>query len=208
MLLQNQQPHFSQAYTSARVPRQQQAFAGQNLQSGVVNPNFNRNPNYRAANAWNYRFQPSAIQPSTTAMNQQGGNVNQAFSQHQSLTGGQFAQANMQQMGAGAAQSTNTILQPSIDISETKDDLVIACNMQNIDANNLNLTATEDSLSISAQSFIGNQPTSLHKTIPLPTSIRAEAVSADYSNGILNVRMPKKDASARKQLQVNVNDQQ
>jgi HSP20 family molecular chaperone IbpA len=175
------------------MPRQQ-AFAGQNFQTAGTAQNFTP-----MSNAWSYRFQPTA-----TAQNrQQASAMNQGFVQPSAQTGTQFSQ----RPAAPTVQATNTVLQPSIDISETKDDLVIACNMQNVDTNNLNLTATEDSLSISAQSYVGSQPTSLHKTIPLPTSIRSEAVSADYSNGILNIRMPKKDASARQQLQVNVSDQ-
>ncbi|MCK8828326.1 Hsp20/alpha crystallin family protein [Natroniella acetigena] len=167
---------------------QGQAFVGQNLQSGMIG--YGQTP---ISNAWNYRLQPVA-----TAMNNA-----------QQQTGGQFQQNNNFALSGSYMQGgQQAIFQPSIDISETQSDLVVACSMQNTNPNNIDLTATEDSVSISAQSFIGNQTSSLHRTIPLPTTIRAEAIDASYSNGVLRIRMPKRGTSTRKQLQVNVNEQQ
>ncbi|MCK8816693.1 Hsp20/alpha crystallin family protein [Natroniella sulfidigena] len=164
---------------------QGQAFVGQNLQSGMMGYNQGF-----TSNAWNYRLQPVA-----TAMNTA------------QQTGGQFQQNNnLSGSGSYMQGGQQSIFQPSIDISETQNDLVVACSMQNANPNNIDLTATEDSVSISAQSFIGNQTSSLHRTIPLPTTIRAEAIDASYSNGVLRIRMPKRETSARKQLQVNVNE--
>ncbi len=183
MYLQTQNPTLVQGYGVGR----QQGFVGQNLQSGVVNSNFNP-----SGTAFNYRFQPVA-----TAMNQ-------GTAQQQS---GQFLQASQPiTTSAMTYQASSSIIHPTIDISETQSDLVVACNIQDASLNDLNLTATEDSLSISAQSFSGNRVNNLHRTIPLPTTIRAEAIEANYSNGMVEVRMPKKGVSSRKQLQVNINE--
>ena len=188
MYLQNQNPVLVQGYGVGQQG-QQQGFVGQNLQSGVVNSNFSS-----AGGAFNYRFQPVANAISQGAARQQTG---------------QFFQTSQPINTANAMmyQTSSSIIHPTIDISETQSDLIVACNIQNTNLNDLNLTATEDSLSISAQSFSGNRVNNLHRTIPLPTTIRAEAIEANCSNGMVEIRMPKKGISSRKQLQVNINEQ-
>lgn len=189
MYLQSQNPALVQNHGGS-----QQGFVGQNLQSGAM-----MGSNFQPfSNAWNYRFQPTS-----TAMNQTTGQTGQYIQPT-----GQLNQFNTAPVSSNAfmQQTSTSIVQPSIDISETQNELVVACNIQNANVNDLNLTATEDSLSISAQAFSGNQASSLHRTIPLPTTIRAEAIDANYSNGMLQIRMPKKNTSERRQLQVNINE--
>lgn len=82
-------------------------------------------------------------------------------------------------------------------------DIVVTAELPNINVNDLNLTVTDDSLSISCTAFAGGIPTSLHRTIALPTSVKAEHVDATYSNGILEARLPKADISARRRIRVN-----
>lgn len=203
------------AQSTFGVP-QQQAFAGQNLQSSQ---NLQSGQNFRpmgavsnyapTTNAWSYRLQPVSNAGNFNNMNtgtiqQQPGAIQQQ--------GGQFVQ-NAQ---AGYTTASNAmmpqqlstgIISPNVDISETKNDIIVACNLPNVNVNNLNLTATENSLSISAQAFAGNQSSGIHRTVPLSTTIRAEAIDANYSNGILEVRMPKKEGTSnRQQLQVNVGE--
>ncbi|KXS43335.1 MULTISPECIES: Hsp20/alpha crystallin family protein [unclassified Candidatus Frackibacter] len=174
---------------------QQQAFAGQGLQSGMINTGY-----APISQAWSYRLQPVSNAAASNAMST-------GISQQQ-MGGQQYTQTTATPMTSTAMmqQQSTGIVDPSIDISETKNDLIVACNIPNANLNNMNLTATENSLSISAQAFVGNQVSSVHRTIPLSTTVRAEAVDANYSNGILQVRMPKKEAGTRKQLQVNVTE--
>ncbi|MCK8823768.1 Hsp20/alpha crystallin family protein [Fuchsiella alkaliacetigena] len=186
---------------------QQQGFASPSFQTGMTG--FNYSP---ASNAWSYRLQPISTAQATnmgTAQQSRGQFTQTAYQQsipmqQQQLQQPQFQQQQLQQ--PQFQQQTTGMISPSISISETQDDLIIACNMPNVDLDNLSLTATENSLSIAAQAFIGQQSSSLHRTVPLPTMIRAEAVDASYNNGILQIRMPKQETSARRQLQVNINE--
>ena len=82
--------------------------------------------------------------------------------------------------------------------------MVVAANLPNINPNNLNLTVTDDSITISASTMgvPGMTATSIYRTVSLPTNVRAEHCSASYNNGILEVRCPKADLTARRRIQI------
>ncbi len=95
--------------------------------------------------------------------------------------------------------------QPRVDLYETNSDVIVAAELPNINPNNLNLTVTDDSITISASTIgmPGMGATSIYRTISLPTHVRAEHCSASYNNGILEVRLPKADLAARRRIQVS-----
>ncbi len=97
------------------------------------------------------------------------------------------------------------LVQPRVDLSETNSDVVVAAELPNISPNNLNLTVTDDSVTISASTLgiPGMTATSIFRTVSLPTNVRAEHCSASYNNGILEVRCPKADLAARRRIQVS-----
>jgi len=105
------------------------------------------------------------------------------------------------QQGAWASPG---LTQPRVDLSETNSDVVVAAELPNINPNNLNLTVTDDSITISASTvgIGGVAGASIYRTVTLPTNVRAEHCSASYNNGILEVRCPKADLSTRRRIQV------
>ncbi|QGP92553.1 HSP20-like domain found in ArsA [Neomoorella glycerini] len=103
-----------------------------------------------------------------------------------------------------AIAPSSGMMQPRIELAETNSDVVVTAELPNINPNNLQLTVTDDSLSISALAISGGMTTSLHRTVALPCSVRAEHVDATYSNGILEARLPKSDLTARRRVKVNV----
>ncbi|NLJ99614.1 MAG: Hsp20 family protein [Clostridia bacterium] len=105
--------------------------------------------------------------------------------------------------GYGIASSTG-IVQPSIELAETNNDLVLTCELPNVNPNDVNLTVTDDSISISTVAHDSSGlSTPVHRTVCLPTSIKSERVNASFSNGILEARLPKSDISARRRIKVN-----
>ncbi len=195
---------------------QQQAFvpATQSGWPGSIN---------RGANAFSYRFQPltsgaantgtnfAGYQPISNAFNATGGmgNFNQigvqpGYNQSFAPNISSGTAANLTGGTVSYARNKFGMTQPGIDISETKNDIVLACDLPNVNLNDLNLSVSENSCTISAQSWVEGQNLALHRTVPLSTSIRADAVDANYSNGILEVRMPKRDAVSRKEINVNM----
>lgn len=108
------------------------------------------------------------------------------------------------QMSLNTIQSSTGLTQMRVDLHETNSDMVIAAELPNVSLNDLNLTVTDDSLSISATAFAGNRATSLFRTVALPTSIKSEQVEATYANGILEIRAPKSDMVTRRKVKVNL----
>ncbi|OPY59096.1 MAG: Hsp20/alpha crystallin family protein [Pelotomaculum sp. PtaU1.Bin035] len=107
-------------------------------------------------------------------------------------------------MGFNTLQVTSGLAQMRVDLHETNSDIVCACELPNVSLNDLNLTVTDDSLSICCTAFAGNRATSLFRTVALPTSIKSEQVEATYSNGILEIRAPKSDMVTRRKVKVNI----
>lgn len=107
-------------------------------------------------------------------------------------------------VGINTIQSSTGLAQMRVDLHETNSDIVVAAELPNVSLNDLNLTVTDDSVSISATAFAGNRATSLFRTVALPTSIKSEQVEATYANGILEIRAPKSDVTTRRKVKVNL----
>ncbi|MFL0196808.1 Hsp20/alpha crystallin family protein [Clostridium sp. WILCCON 0269] len=88
-------------------------------------------------------------------------------------------------------------VQPTIDISETSSDIMVSAYVSNSAINDLKLNVTDDSLTISGTLLNGSNQFVLNRTIPLSTSIRAEAVDATLQSGVLEIRLPKSEKSNR-----------
>ncbi len=94
------------------------------------------------------------------------------------------------------------LAQPRVELAETNNDVIVTADLPNVDPNNIYITVTDDSLSISALSMMGGNYSSLHRTVALPTSIRAEHLDVSYTNGTLECRLPKSDLVARRRVKV------
>lgn len=94
--------------------------------------------------------------------------------------------------------SGHVMVQPSIDISETSSDVVVSAYTPSVDPNNISLSVTDNSVTISAYAWSGNQNLVLNRTVALPTNVRADAINANLqNNGILEIRCPKVEKSTR-----------
>lgn len=98
--------------------------------------------------------------------------------------------------------SISGLAQPRVELAETNNDVIVTADLPNVDPNNIYITVTDDSLSISALSMMGGSTGSLHRTVALPTSIRSEHLDVSYTNGILECRMPKSDLVTRRRVKV------
>lgn len=109
---------------------------------------------------------------------------------------------NMNNPSAGI-RATAGFAQPRVEVAETNTDVIVTADLPNVDPNNIYITATDDSLSISALSYMGGIAGSLHRTVALPTNVRSEHIDVSYTNGMLECRLPKSDLSARRRVKVN-----
>ncbi|WP_368490636.1 Hsp20/alpha crystallin family protein [Clostridium sp. BJN0013] len=89
------------------------------------------------------------------------------------------------------------MVQPTIDISETSSDIMISAYVSDAPVNDLNLNVSNDSLTISGTLLNGDNQLVLNRTVPLSTSVRAEAVEATLQSGVLEIRLPKSEKFSR-----------
>ena len=103
---------------------------------------------------------------------------------------------------------------PLINVTEDNDRLYVRAELPGIKANEIEISATGNSLSIGGERKVApeNEVASYHRreresgifrrTISLPSDIDSNRVEAHYNNGILTVTLPKAELSKPKQITV------
>jgi len=140
----------------------------------------------------------------------QGWNTQNLSNNYSGLSSGQFSQtpsfvygvsaSQFAQSGSGSftgGQYSRGMIQPSVDISETSSDVMVAAYLSDAVLNDISLNVTENSVTISASAWTGSEHLVLNRTVALPTSIRAESVDASLQSGVLEIRLPKADKGVR-----------
>lgn len=168
----------------------------------TVTYGFNQSTNVNAFNTGN----------TTSGMwvNPQTWNTQNLANNYSGISSGQFGQTPNFGYGVSAGQFGQNIsgsflggqysrgmIQPSIDISETSSDVMVAAYLSDAVLNDISLNVTENSVTICASAWTGNEHLVLNRTVALPTSIRAESVDASLQSGVLEIRLPKADKGVR-----------
>lgn len=106
--------------------------------------------------------------------------------------------------------------QPSVDISETKDTLLVKAELPGVDAKDVSVTLSGDMLTIKgekkqekekkdehyycSESFSG----SFQRTIRLPINIKTDKIDATFNKGILQIALPKTEEAKKKEIEIKV----
>ena len=105
-------------------------------------------------------------------------------------------------------------LAPSLDVSETDQEITVQAELPGVDPKDLDITVTADRITISGEKkeTVEKSDKNYHhkeirsgkfsRTIALPTGIDTENVAADHKNGMLTVRLKKSQAAAAKKISV------
>ncbi len=105
---------------------------------------------------------------------------------------------------------------PAVDILETENDLVLKADLPDVELNDIDVRVENETLTLrgerkfkqesEAKGFhrIERSYGSFSRSFSVPGSVDAEKVSADYRNGVLTVRLPKKDAAKPRQIKIDV----
>jgi HSP20 family protein len=105
---------------------------------------------------------------------------------------------------------------PVVDIHETKDELVAQVDLPGLSEKDIDIRVENDTLTIRGErKFEKNVEEenylrveraygSFTRTFSLPNTISAESIRAEYKNGVLTVRMPKREESKPKQVKISV----
>ncbi len=82
--------------------------------------------------------------------------------------------------------------EPVIDVMDFGDEIVVVAEMPGVKKEDIEISATERKLTIRAKPY--------GTTVNLPVEVIPDSAKATYSNGILEVRLPKKEKGRRKEL--------
>jgi len=115
-----------------------------------------------------------------------------------------------------AGESALTSCSPAVDIYETPEELVVKADLPDLQEKELDIRVKNNTLSIrgerkfeqtvSEDNYLRVERTygSFNRSFSLPSTVNADAVTAEYRNGVLTVHLPKREESKPKQIKVSV----
>ncbi len=113
-------------------------------------------------------------------------------------------------------ESALTTWAPAVDIYETEHELVVKADLPDVNEKDLDIRVENSMLTIRGQRKFEQSVKeedylrveraygSFTRSFSLPNTVNTEAMKAEYRNGVLTVRMPKREESKPKQIKVSV----
>src|ERR1700722_304497 len=122
-----------------------------------------------------------------------------------------------QSFHAQGEESALTTWAPAVDIYETPNELVVKADLPDVDEKEIDVRVENNLLtirgerkfekSVSEESYLRVERTygAFSRSFSLPNTVNAEAIGAEYKNGVLTVNLPKREESKPRQVKVTVN---
>ncbi len=105
---------------------------------------------------------------------------------------------------------------PAVDVYETDDAVVVKAEVPGIPKENLEVTVEEGALTIKGETSSEEEVKEenyyrrerhwgrFERTIPLPEGVEIDAAEAKFENGLLEIRVPKPEAEAKKKTKIEI----
>jgi HSP20 family protein len=105
---------------------------------------------------------------------------------------------------------------PSLDLSETKNDLIVRAEVPGIDPKGIDISLSNDVLTIKGEKkqekeeaeenyhFIERSYGAFSRSIRLPREVQSDKINASYKNGLLKVTLPKSEEAKKKEIKIKV----
>jgi HSP20 family protein len=105
---------------------------------------------------------------------------------------------------------------PSLDVAETKNDLVVKAELPGMDPKDIDISLTEGVLTIKGEKkqekeekeenyhLIERSYGSFVRSVRLPKEVQSEKINASYKNGVLRVKLPKSEEAKKKEIKIKV----
>ncbi len=105
---------------------------------------------------------------------------------------------------------------PSIDLKETKDQLIVKAELPGLEATDVDLSITDNILTIRGEKkeetetkdehhfFIERHWGSFERTIKLPALVKTEKIDAKFDKGVLTIKLPKTEETKKKEIKIEV----
>jgi HSP20 family protein len=113
-------------------------------------------------------------------------------------------------------ESNLTSWAPAVDIYETEHELVVKADLPEVDPKELDIRVENNLLTIRGERKFEKKVSEDHylrveraygsfsRSFSLANTVDAEAIKADYQNGVLTLTIPKREEAKPKQIKVNV----
>jgi len=118
--------------------------------------------------------------------------------------------------GRTSDESALTAWAPAVDIYETEHELVVKADLPDVDPKELDIRVENNLLTIQGERKFEKKVDeenylrveraygSFSRSFSLTNTVNAEAIKADYENGVLTLSIPKREEAKPKQIKVNV----
>jgi HSP20 family protein len=105
---------------------------------------------------------------------------------------------------------------PSVDISETKDKLIIKAELPGLEAKDVNVTISGNVLTIKGEKKKEEEQKdeqyysceryrgSFQRSFQLPVNVKGNKVEAEFDKGVLNITLPKTEEAKKKNIDIKV----
>src|ERR1035438_4390574 len=105
---------------------------------------------------------------------------------------------------------------PAVDIFETEDELVLKADVPEVELKDIDVRVENQPLTLSGERKFEKEDTNkgyhrieraygqFTRTFTLPSTVDTEQVAAEYHNGVLTVKLPKKAAAKPRQVKIDV----
>jgi HSP20 family protein len=109
---------------------------------------------------------------------------------------------------------------PAVDILETENELVLKADVPEMEMKDLDVKIENGTLTLRGERKFEHAEKkngggfhrlersygTFERVFTLPETVNAEAVKADYKNGVLTIVLPKKEVAKPRQIKVNINN--
>jgi len=105
---------------------------------------------------------------------------------------------------------------PSLDVSETKNEIVVKAEIPGIDPKDIDLSLADGVLTIKGEKKQEKEEKdenfhlaersygSFARTVRLPREVKSDKIGATYKNGLLTITLPKSEETKRKEIKIKV----
>jgi len=105
---------------------------------------------------------------------------------------------------------------PSVDVEETKDNVIITAELPGMKKKEINITVGENALTISGEKKREKEEKGrtfyraersygkFERTIPLPCEVEPNKANARFENGVLTINLPKSEKAKPKEISVKI----
>jgi HSP20 family protein len=105
---------------------------------------------------------------------------------------------------------------PAVDVIENENEVILKADLPDVDLKDIDVRVENQTLTLKGERKFEQEPGnggyhriernygSFVRSFTVPTSVESDKVSADYKNGVLTIRLPKKEAAKPRQVKVEV----